>query len=497
MEKRKKNKKGPKGGKFKQPKKASKQQAEDEELKRLASAIETFDSSKVQTFRDFPLSQRTLNGLREHKYLSPTEIQKEAIGIALQDNDILGAAKTGSGKTLAFLIPVLEKLNRLKWTSMDGLGCLIISPTRELAYQIFEVIKKVGKHHDFSVGLVIGGKSIKDEAARITSTNIVICTPGRMLQHLEETAFFVADNLQILVLDEADRILDLGFARTMNAIIESLPPERQTLLFSATQTKSVKDLARLSLKDPVYVSVHEKAANSTPSQLQQSYIVCELHEKISFLWSFIKQHPRTKLLVFISSCKQVRFLHQALQKFRPGIAISALHGGMKQMRRMEVYQEFCRKQHMVLLATDIAARGLDFPAVNWVVQMDCPENVNTYIHRAGRTARYEKDGESILVLTPSEEAMVEKLQEKKIPLDKIEVNPQKLWSLDKKLEYLCASEVTMKAHAQAAFMAYLKHVYFQSDKEVFDLKKLDFEKFAFSLGLAITPRVRFLEKQQK
>merc|ERR1712226_779660 len=172
--------------------------------------------------------------------------------MCLRGMDVLGAAKTGSGKTLAFLIPLIEKLYTLKWNPMDGLGALVITPTRELAYQIFEVLKKVGKYHDFSAGLVIGGKHIKDESERIGQTNIVICTPGRLLQHMDETAVFHADNLQMLVLDEADRILDLGFQQSMNAIIENLPSQRQTLLFSATQTKSVKDLARLSLKDPMY-----------------------------------------------------------------------------------------------------------------------------------------------------------------------------------------------------------------------------------------------------
>lgn len=487
-----------KGGKFKHARKPSRRALETGEIENLKIKIKDFQASEVETFRDFPLSEKTLKGLRDNSYVKPTDIQKESIGLALQGHDILGAAKTGSGKTLAFLIPVLEKLFHLKWSSLDGLGVLIISPTRELAYQTFEVIRRVGRYHDFSVGLVIGGKNIKEEAKRINSTNIVICTPGRMLQHMDETAFFVADNLQVLVLDEADRILDLGFARTMNAIIDNLPKHRQTLLFSATQTKSVKDLARLSLKDPMYVSVHEKATNSTPTQLQQSYVVCELHDKISFLWSFIKQHPRQKVIVFIASCKQVRFLHTALPRFKPGIHVVALHGGMKQMKRMEIYQEFCNKRSIVLLATDIAARGLDFPAVNWVIQMDCPDSANTYIHRAGRTARYEDNGESILVLMPSEEeAMVQNLAAKKIPLEKIQVNPKRLWSLEKKLEYLCASDVTIKEQAQAAFMAYLKHTYFQQDKNVFDLKKLDFEKFAHSLGLAIVPRVRFMEKQQK
>lgn len=192
---------------------------------------------------------------------------------------------------------------------------------------------------------------------------------------------------KILVLDEADRILDLGFQKTMTAIVDHLPTERQTLLFSATQTKCVKDLARLSLKNPMYVSVHEHSKHSTPAKLTQSYIICELHNKFNLLYSFVKSHLKHKILVFMTSCKQVKYMYEAFCKLRPGISVLALYGTLHQLRRMAVYDDFCRKRHVVMLATDIAARGLDFPAVNWVVQLDCPEDANTYIHRAGRTAR--------------------------------------------------------------------------------------------------------------
>ncbi|KAK2140996.1 hypothetical protein LSH36_1186g00002 [Paralvinella palmiformis] len=457
-----------------------------------------------------------VQALREASYLIPTKIQKESIGLALQGRDILGAAKTGSGKTLAFLIPVLEHLYCEKWSSADGLGALIISPTRELAYQIFEVLRKVGKYHDFSAGLVIGGKHVREEADRINRTNIVICTPGRMLQHMDETAYFNADNLKILVLDEADRILDLGFQQTMNAIIQNLPSERQTLLFSATQTKSVKDLARLSLKDPMYVSVHEHAQYSTPTQLAQSYLVCELSEKINLVWSFVKHHLKTKTLIFLASCKQdhiitvmtkdfakichalqVRFVYEVFRRMKPGVTVLSLHGAMQQMKRMAVYESFCRKQFAVLFATDIAARGLDFPAVNWVIQFDCPEDANTYIHRVGRTARYEKDGEALLILLPSEEeAMVSDLQAKKIPINKIKANPNKQRDIRPKMESMLAADVQLKEFAQRAFVSYLKSVFFMSNKKIFDVTMLDLEGFARSLGLALTPRVRFIEKEK-
>lgn len=200
---------------------------------------------------------------------------------------------------------MIEMLYRQKWGPQDGLGALIISPTRELAVQIFEVLRKIGREHSFSAGLIIGGKDWKIERELITKMNILVCTPGRLLQHMDQSAGFDCDNLQLLVLDEADRILDMGFKKTINAIVENLPRQRQTMLFSATQTKSVKDLARLSLKDPEYVAVHEKAEHSTPKNLSQYYMVVPLDQKLDVMFNFIKTHLTSKAIVFLSSCKQV------------------------------------------------------------------------------------------------------------------------------------------------------------------------------------------------
>uniref|UniRef100_A0AAQ4S1X1 ATP-dependent RNA helicase n=1 Tax=Gasterosteus aculeatus aculeatus TaxID=481459 RepID=A0AAQ4S1X1_GASAC len=373
-------------------------QVEREYIDKLVSRYGEINAKEVVRFSDFPISKKTLQGLQGVQCRQPTEIQRQTIGSALQGKDVLGAAKTGSGKTLAFLIPVLECLYRHQWTSMDGLGALIISPTRELAYQTFEVLRKVGKNHEFSAGLIIGGKDLKSESEQIHRTNIVICTPGRLLQHMDQTATFHASDLHMLVLDEADRILDMGFMDTVNAIVENLPASRQTLLFSATQTKSVKDLARLSLKDPEYVWVHEKAKFSTPATLEQSYVVCQLHQKVNMLYSFIKSHPKKKIIVFFACCK--------------------------------------------------------------------------------------------------EEGMVSQLQEKKVPINKIQVNPDKLQNVQLKLEAFLAQEKEQKERAQRCFVSYLRSVYLMKNKEVFDVFKLQIQEYANSLGLAVAPRVRFLIKAQ-
>uniref|UniRef100_A0A8C0AYW3 ATP-dependent RNA helicase n=1 Tax=Buteo japonicus TaxID=224669 RepID=A0A8C0AYW3_9AVES len=456
------------------------------------------NASEIQRFSDFPLSKKTLKGLQEAQYRLVTEIQRQTIGLALQGKDVLGAAKTGSGKTLAFIVPALELLYRHQWTSADGLGVLVISPTRELAYQTFKVLRKVGRNHEFSAGLIIGGKDLKEESERIHNINMLICTPGRLLQHMDETSYFYASDLQMLVLDEADRILDMGFADTMNAIIENLPKKRQTLLFSATQTKSVKDLARLSLKDPEYVWVHEKAKFSTPATLDQNYVVCELQQKVNMLYSFLRNHLKKKSIVFFASCKEVQYLFRVFCKLQPGLPVLALHGKQHQMKRMEVYTCFVRKKAAVLFATDIAARGLDFPAVNWVIQFDCPEDANTYIHRVGRTARYKEGGEALLLLLPSEEkGMVEQLSQRKVPVSEIKINPEKITDIQKRMQAFLAQDQELKDKAQRCFVSYLRSVYLMKNKEVFDVFRLPLAEYALSLGLAMAPRVRFLQKVRK
>lgn len=217
--------------------------------------------------------------------------------------------------------------------------------------------------------------------------NLLVCTPGRLLQHLDETPGFECSGLMVLVLDEADRILDLGFQAALSGIAAGLPTERQTLLFSATQTKDVRALARLSLRSPQYIGVSQWSTTATPTKLLHHFMVLPAEQKIDTLYSFVRTHLQAKTLIFLSSCKQVQYLHGVFSALRPGVPLLCLHGRQKQMKRLAIYTDFCAKKHGVLLATDVAARGLDFPHVQWVVQADCPEDVATYIHRAGRTAR--------------------------------------------------------------------------------------------------------------
>ncbi|KAI4388359.1 hypothetical protein MLD38_000693 [Melastoma candidum] len=449
-------------------------------------------------FDQLPISKNTKDGLREGKFTELTEIQRASLPHSLCGRDVLGAAKTGSGKTLAFVIPVLEKLYREKWSPEAGVGSIIISPTRELAGQLFDVLKIVGKYHCFSAGLLIGGrKEIELEKEKVNDLNILVCTPGRLLQHMDETPNFDCSQLQVLVLDEADRILDVGFKKTLNAIISQLPKRRQTFLFSATQTKSVQDLARLSLKDPEYISVHQESTTATPSQLQQIVMIVPLEQKLDMLWSFIKSHLKSRILVFLSSCKQVKFVFEAFKKLRPGIPLKCLHGRMKQDKRMGIYSEFCENRS-VLFSTDVAARGLDFnKAVDWVVQVDCPEDVASYIHRVGRTARYHSGGRSVLFLMPSEMKMLEKLKEAKVPLQSIKPNAKRLQPVSGLLSALLVKYPDFQQLAQRAFITYLRSIYIQKDKEIFDIKSLPVDEFSASFGLPMTPKLRFLSRALK
>ncbi|KAL0930373.1 ATP-dependent RNA helicase dbp4 [Colletotrichum truncatum] len=470
--------------------KLEKRKQQLQSIEQLEKAVNDFDlKSEVKNFSELPLCEATATGLEKSHFQTLTDIQSRAVPLALKGHDILGAAKTGSGKTLAFIIPVLEKLYRARWTEFDGLGALIISPTRELAAQIFDVLRKVGRNHAFSAGLVIGGKSLKEEAERLSKMNILVCTPGRMLQHLDQTAGFDVDNLQILVLDEADRILDMGFQSAVDALVEHLPTTRQTLLFSATQSKKVSDLARLSLKDPEYVSVHEE---STPKNLQQHYIVTPLHEKLDTLYGFIKANLRSKIIVFLSSGKQVRFVYESFRHLQPGIPLLHLLGKQKQLQRMEITKRFAEANHSCLFATDVVARGVDFPAVDWVVQVDCPEDADTYIHRVGRTARYEREGKAVLFLDPSEEkGMLKRLEAKKVPIQKITVKENKKKSIKNQLQSMCFQNPDLKYLGQKAFISYTRSVYLQKDKEVFKFDKLDLDSFASSFGLPGAPQIKF------
>lgn len=476
--------------------KLQKKELDEKELNSLIERIDEYDpkvhESSLSQFTELPISKETLEGLQESSFVSLTEIQKKSIPMALKGDDIMATAKTGSGKTLAFLIPTIEALIRNKITEYDGLAALIISPTRELAVQIFEVLKQIGKHNSFSAGLVTGGKDVQFEKDRISRMNILVGTPGRISQHLNEAYGMETSNLQVLVLDEADRCLDMGFKKQIDSIIGHLPTTRQTLLFSATQSESVKDLARLSLTNPKRIGIStDEELSVTPDTLDQYYIQIPLEQKLDVLWSFIKSHLKCKILVFFSSSKQVQYAYETFRKLQPGISLMKLYGRNKQTTRLETTYKFSNAQHVCLFATDIVARGLDFPKIDWVIQVDCPEDAATYVHRVGRAARFGRKGKSLLMLMPTEEeGFLKRLNNNKIDVKLMNIKLKSKRTIRPQLQSICFKDPIMKNLGQRAFIAYFRSVYIQKDKDVFKVEELPVEAYAESLGLPGAPKIK-------
>jgi ATP-dependent RNA helicase DDX10/DBP4 len=490
-----------------------------EEIAALKSRIEeetpargslAHPKNSVVSFASQPLSQATLQGLENNGYTTMTAIQAGSVPHALAGRDILGAAKTGSGKTLAFLIPLLELLYRQRWTPHDGVGAIVLSPTRELAGQIFAVLRKIGQQHSFSLGLLMGGRhknkhNIESndfirEQQSIPTTNILICTPGRLLQHLEQTPYFNVDSLQMLVLDEADRILDMGFRDQLVRILDYLPQgeARQTLLFSATQTKDVKHLATLSInrKTVEYVGVHDEDAATTPDRLKQAYVLVPAEHKLNCLYSFLKTHLKCKTIVFFATCSQVRHAWDLFCRLRPGLSVLAIHGKLSQTKRLQVYDKFTTTPHSVMFATDVASRGLDFPSVDWVVQVDAPEDYDMYVHRVGRTARFQQDGQALLLLDPAEEESFvrnnknEKEQRLKANLQKKSINPTKTMLVTQRAASLVAEHNVLYALAKKAFWSYVRSMSLLPKDGIWNnlkIHSLHLEEYAHSLGLPKIP----------
>jgi ATP-dependent RNA helicase DDX18/HAS1 len=313
----------------------------------------------AQAFTDLNLSERTMKAISEMGFTKMTEIQRRGIPPLLAGKDVLGAAKTGSGKTLAFLIPAVEMLYSLKFKPRNGTGVIVVSPTRELALQIFGVARELMAHHSQTYGIVIGGANRRAEAEKLSKgVNLLIATPGRLLDHLQNTPF-VFKNLRSLIIDEADRILEIGFEDEMRQIIKILPKdERQSMLFSATQTTKVEDLARISLRPgPLYINVDEEKQFSTVEGLEQGYVLCDADKRFLLLFSFLKKMQKKKVIVFVSSCNCVKYYSELLNYI--DLQVLDLHGKQKQQKRTNTFFEFCNATTGTLICTDVAARGLD------------------------------------------------------------------------------------------------------------------------------------------
>ncbi|TRX94610.1 hypothetical protein FHL15_004382 [Xylaria flabelliformis] len=403
----------------------------------LSSLVVPTDA--VEKFTELNLSEKTLQAIKEEmNFETMTPIQRRAIPPLLAGRDVLGAAKTGSGKTLSFLIPAIEMLHSLRFKPRNGTGVIIVSPTRELALQIFQVATELMKHHSQTYGIVIGGANRRAEADKLSKgINLLVATPGRLLDHLQNTQGFVYKNLRTLVIDEADRILEVGFEDEMRQIIKVLPSEnRQTALFSATQTTKVEDLARISLRPgPLYINVDETKEHSTVEGLEQGYVICEADKRFLLLFSFLKKNIKKKC-----SYRVVTRLLNYID-----LPCLDLHGKQKQQKRTSTFFSFVNAKSGILICTDVAARGLDIPAVDFIAA--------------------------------------------RVPVVEYDFPAKKILNIQSQLEKLINSNYYLNQSAKEGYRAYLHAYASHSLRTVFDVNKLDLAKVAKSFGFAVPPRI--------
>ncbi|KAG5531592.1 hypothetical protein RHGRI_026269 [Rhododendron griersonianum] len=474
--------------------------SKSEEKKRKVKVNSGFGIMTTERFESLPISELSLNSIKEMNFRCLTQIQARSIPPLLEGKDVLGAARTGSGKTLAFLIPAVELLHHIRFTPRNGTGVVVICPTRELAIQTHAVAKDLLKYHSQTLGLVIGGAARRGEAERIVKgVNLLVATPGRLLDHLQNTKGFIYKNLKCLIIDEADRILEANFEEEMKQIIKILPKKRQTALFSATQTKKVEDLARLSFQTtPVYIDVDDgrKKVNYwlilmklvTNEGLQQGYCIVPSAKRFILLYSFLKRNLSKKVMVFFSSCNSVKYHSELLRYIH--VDCFDIHGKQKQQKRTTTFFDFCKAEKGILLCTDVAARGLDIPAVDWILQYDPPDEPKEYIHRVGRTARGEgAKGNALLFLIPEEMQFLHYLKKAKVPVKEYEYDLKKLANVQSHLEKLVANNYYLNKSAKDAYRSYLLAYNSHSMKDIFNVHRLDLQAVAASFCFTSPPKV--------
>ena len=439
-------------------------------------------------FSDFSINSSILSNLERLGYEKATQVQSESIPIALNGEDIIGSAKTGSGKSLAFLIPAIQKV--YEEPKKKEIEILIITPTRELALQLYDLAKDLLTGNSEIIALLIGGENRKKEALKLLSGNIriIVATPGRLLDHMENTKNFDYSKINMLIIDEADKILKIGFEEEIKEIIKKIPKNRQTLLFSATITPKVEDLITLSVKE--YKNIHIKNTDDpSVSTLEQGFINIEADKKFLFLFTFIKKNLNRKIIIFFSTCKEVEFFSNLLNYV--DVPVLSISGDYKQQKRSTTFIEFCSLEKGVLLCTDVAQRGLDIPDIDWVIQYDPPHDPEEYLHRVGRTARgANKIGKALLMILPNEIGFIRLLQLYKIKIEEFEFPENKLAKIQEQFEKL----VNKKDHyllnlATEAYRAYLHAYNTNNDKDNFNIEKLDLIKLCKSFGLLSPPFV--------
>ncbi|CAH7244335.1 ATP-dependent RNA helicase DDX55 [Phodopus roborovskii] len=456
-----------------------------------------------------PLHPGVLVALRELGFPHMTPVQSATIPLFMKNKDVAAEAVTGSGKTLAFVIPIVEiLLRRGEKLKKRQVGAIIITPTRELAIQIDEVLSHFTKHFpQFSQILWIGGRNPGEDVERFKQHggNIIVATPGRLEDMFRRKAEGLdlascVKSLDVLVLDEADRLLDMGFEASLNTILEFLPKQRRTGLFSATQTQEVENLVRAGLRNPVRISVKEKgvAASSTqktPSRLENHYMICKADEKFNQLVHFLRNHQQEKHLVFFSTCACVEYYGKALEALLKRVRILCIHGKMK-YKRNKIFMEFRKLQSGILVCTDVMARGIDIPEVNWVLQYDPPSNASAFVHRCGRTARIGHGGSALVFLLPMEEAYINFLAiNQKCPLQEMSLQ-RNTADLLPKLRAMAMADRAVFEKGMKAFVSFVQAYAKHECSLIFRLKDLDFASLARGFALLRMPRMPELRGKQ-
>lgn len=463
---------------------------ESEEIKTDSSTL-GYGSATDRTFESLrgAVSDVTLKAIEDMGFKEMTEIQAKAIPPLLEGKDLRGTAKTGAGKTLAFVIPVVELLSKLQFKPRNGTGVIIISPTRELSMQTFSVLTEMMQGRSQTLGLVMGGADRRTEVERLgRGINALVATPGRLLDHLQHTPNFIYKNLVSLVIDEADRIFDIGFEEEMKQILRLLPKRRQTMLFSATKDNKTNELARLALNtEPMEVDVDSDKLLATVEGLEQAYLVCPAEKRFLVLYTFLKKNRKKKVMVFFSSCMAVKFYYELLNYI--DLPVLYIHGKQKQCKRTTNFYQFCNAESGILLCTDVAARGWDIPAVDWIVQYDPPDDPKEYIHRVGRTARAGGKGNALLFIREEEIGFITYLKSHKVHVDCMDITWSKVANIQPQLEKLMSKNYFLQASAKEAFKGYVRAYDSHQHKNVFNIDTLDLIKTAKCFGFEVPPFV--------
>ncbi|KAG2367518.1 DEAD-domain-containing protein [Suillus spraguei] len=370
-----------------------------------------------ETFKELGLIDPLLEALDKINFTKPTEIQQQALPHALEGRDIIGVAETGSGKTAAFALPILQKL----WDEPKGLFACILAPTRELAYQIAQQFESLGSAMGVRSLVLVGGMDRMQQAVGLAKRpHIIVATPGRLNDHLQNTKGFSLRSLKFLVMDEADRLLDMDFGPEIDQILKVIPKERTTYLFSATMTTKVAKLQRASLINPIRVEVSSKY--QTVSTLLQYYLLVPLVHKDVHLIYLANHLASNSIMIFTRTVHDAQRLSIMLRSL--GFPAVPLHGQLSQSQRLGALGKFKSGDRKLLVATDVASRGLDLPSVDIVINFDIPTHSKDYIHRVGRTARAGRSGKSITMVTQYDVELIQRIE-------KVIGKRMELWPTDK------------------------------------------------------------------